>query len=89
MLYSGYTTYQLTKSQAQSYCNTGAPAFPVADATIDDVHSVRLLTACVSQQKWHLSPDPCGEPAMCTLSGLHGGPAAQLQRCGAGAPSSA
>ena len=45
VLYSGYTTYQLTKSQAQSYCNTGSPAFPVNDATIDDVHSVRLLAA--------------------------------------------
>eukprot|EP00891_Asterochloris_glomerata_P007203 jgi/Astpho2/7203/Aster-01521 len=42
VLYSGYTTYQLTKSQAQSYCNTGAPAFPVVDATIDDVHSAML-----------------------------------------------
>ena len=41
VLYSGYTTYQLTKSQAQSYCNTGSPAFPVVDATIDDIHSVR------------------------------------------------
>ena len=47
MLYNGYTTLQVTKQQAQTYCNTGAPSFPVVDATIDDVHSVRLLTAHV------------------------------------------
>ena len=63
VLYNGYTTMQLTKQQAQTYCNTGAPAFPVVDATIDDVHSVRLLTAmsepadqmhpCCSQSHGH------------------------------------
>eukprot|EP00891_Asterochloris_glomerata_P007381 jgi/Astpho2/7381/Aster-01970 len=42
VLYNGYTVMQITKQQAQTYCNTGAPAFSVVDATIDDVHSAMM-----------------------------------------------
>ena len=73
MLYNGYTTMQLTKQQAQTYCNTGAPAFPVVDATIDDVHSVRLLAAMSEPANLALpqQSQPDGHKVRCMAVWLH------------------
>ena len=41
ILYDNYNAEMITKRSAQMYCQTGAPSFPVVEATIAGAHAVR------------------------------------------------
>ena len=40
-LYDNYNAEMITKRSAQMYCQTGAPSFPVVEATITSAHEVK------------------------------------------------
>lgn len=43
ILYDNYNSQMITKRSAQMYCQTGAPSFPVVEATIAKAHAVSCL----------------------------------------------
>lgn len=45
ILYDNYNAEMITKRSAQMYCQTGAPSFPVVEATIAGAHAVS--TRCI------------------------------------------
>ncbi len=47
-LYDNYNAEMITKKSAQMYCQTGAPSFPVVEATIQSAHEVGYAS-CTAQ----------------------------------------
>ena len=46
-LYDNHNAEMITKKSAQMYCATGAPSFPVVDATIQGAHDVGPVVQCL------------------------------------------
>ena len=77
ILYDNYNAEMITKRSAQMYCQTGAPSFPVVEATIAGAHAVRTHVHTVLG---HAHSYMCSNSFVLT-AGYDGGRAYLLSAC--------